>query len=142
MTSTGRRANRKSLAQQLFALGRLPVTRAASVERSRLWWQGELQPTPLSRRYVVALTYAISRRAPAVEIREPELRVDGVADLPHVYDGDVLCLCYPWQWDEGKLIARTIIPWASEWLLHYEVWKVTGSWRGGGHEPITTAELA
>jgi hypothetical protein len=142
MTSTGPRANRKSLAQQLVTLGRLPVTRTVAIERSRLRWCGELQPTPLSNRYVVSLTYSVSRRAPAVVVREPQLRAEGVADLPHVYDGDVLCLCYPWQWDEGKLISRTIIPWAAEWLVHFEIWKVTGLWKGGGHEPAVAVEPA
>jgi len=33
------------------------------------------------------------------------------------------------------LIADTIIPWASEWLFHYEIWKVTKTWHGGGHDP-------
>jgi hypothetical protein len=33
------------------------------------------------------------------------------------------------------LIATSIVPWASEWLLHYEIWRATGTWTGGGHEP-------
>ena len=32
-------------------------------------------------------------------------------------------------------IAETIIPWASEWLLHYEIWLATGEWQGGGIHP-------
>lgn len=35
------------------------------------------------------------------------------------------------------LIADTIVPWASEWLLHYEYWLSTGTWHGGGHEPVS-----
>jgi len=46
-----------------------------------------------------------------------------------------LCLCYPMEWDAGQLIARTIIPWASEWLLHFEIFVASGRWHGGGHEP-------
>lgn len=30
-------------------------------------------------------------------------------------------------------VALTIIPWTAEWLLHYEIWQVTDTWRGGGH---------
>lgn len=35
------------------------------------------------------------------------------------------------------LISRTLVPWAAEWLLHYEVWTITGKWHGGGHEPAS-----
>ena len=30
-------------------------------------------------------------------------------------------------------VVNTIIPWTSEWLLHYELWHATGKWLGGGH---------
>lgn len=33
------------------------------------------------------------------------------------------------------LLAKTILPWTAEWLLHYEVWLVTGEWVGGGVHP-------
>lgn len=79
--------------------------------------------------------YAIGHRAPGVTVADPALRAEDVESLPHVYAEDRLCLCYPWQWDDGKLIARTIVPWAAEWLLHFEIWKATGTWHGGGHEP-------
>ena len=59
----------------------------------------------------------------------------GLEDLPHVFDGDELCLCYPRQFNPRILIAKTIIPWASEWLLHFEFFLITGAWHGGGHEP-------
>ena len=34
--------------------------------------------------------------------------------------------------DASQFIADTIIPWTSEWLLHYEIWVATGIWHGGG----------
>jgi len=120
----------------MVGLAQLPVTTSVTVKRSRLRWVGELQPTPLSVAYAVRLAYALGSSAPAVDVVKPALRAEGVESLPHVYSGDRLCLCYPWQWDDGKLIARTIVPWAAEWLLHFEVWKATGSWHGGGHEPF------
>ncbi|MDY0295864.1 MAG: hypothetical protein RB296_00975 [Acidobacteriota bacterium] len=30
------------------------------------------------------------------------------------------------------IIAKTIVPWASEWLIFYELWLATGEWLGGG----------
>jgi hypothetical protein len=130
-----RSADPKTLAQQLGPLTSLPVTTDARISRNRLHWRGELQPTPLSVTYTVALAYRFGGAAPRVEVFDPPLREDGIEKLPHVLNGDALCLCFPWQWDDGKLIARTIIPWASEWLLHFELWKIKKRWLGGGHEP-------
>jgi len=136
-----RSADPKTLAQQLGALVTLPVTRDAKIRRSRLLWLAELQPSPLSRTYTVHLNYVLGGPAPRVNVLKPDLRTDGVERLPHVLSRDALCLCYPWQWNDGKLIARTIVPWVSEWLLHYELWKIDGEWHGGGHEP-TLSEAA
>jgi hypothetical protein len=126
---------RKTRAQQLVALARMPITSDVTIKGSVLRWSGELQPSPLSRTYALRLTYAGGDRTPEVVVARPQLRTEEVRDLPHVYAGDELCLCYPWQWNAGQLIARTIIPWASEWLLHFEIFTVTGRWHGGGHEP-------
>lgn len=130
----------KTLAQQLVALARLPVTTSVTIKRSRLTWTGELQPTPLSLTYTVRLGYAVGQRRPSVTVLRPELRADDFRRLPHVFPQDHLCLCYPWQWTPGTMIAQTIVPWTAEWLLHFEVWKVTNTWHGGGHEPIEIAE--
>jgi len=32
-------------------------------------------------------------------------------------------------------LADTILPWAAEWLAHYEIWFATGTWYGGGEWP-------
>jgi hypothetical protein len=32
-------------------------------------------------------------------------------------------------------IADTIVPWTAEWLVHYEIWLMTGEWYGGGDCP-------
>lgn len=135
-------ANRRTLIQQLATLAQLPVTTTVTIERGRLSWSGELQPSPLSDIYTVRITYATGQRAPSVTVLRPELGGAAVESLPHVYTHDHLCLCYPWQWTDDKLISRTIVPWASEWLVHYEIWKATGTWRGGGHEPAAGTEAA
>jgi hypothetical protein len=126
---------RKTLAQQLVALARMPVTSDVTIKASRLRWRGALQPSPLSRTYSLRLSYDGGDWTPNVVVEHPHLRTEDVRDLPHVYSGDELCLCYPWEWGAGQLIARTIIPWASEWLLHFEIFAFTGRWHGGGHEP-------
>ena len=74
----------------------------------------------------------------------PELEHPDGEPLPHVYRGERLCLCYPGEWKSSQHIARTIIPWASEWLLQYEFWVATGDWHGGGHQSpsATDREMA
>src|SRR5690606_39815126 len=56
--------------------------------------------------------------------------------LPHVYSTpkQQLCLYYPKEkeWNTGMYYVHTLIPWACEWLCHYELWVSTGIWHGGG----------
>jgi hypothetical protein len=127
--------DRKTLPQQMGGLARLPLTTSVSVRAGRLHWTGTLQPTPVSVTYVMKLTYRGGSGTPEVRIVSPQIHAPNSRNLPHVYPGERLCLCYPSEWDAGKMIARTIIPWASEWLLHCEIWTFTGRWHGGGHEP-------
>jgi hypothetical protein len=130
------RAGAKTPAQQLFVLRQLPVTTVATVKIGRLRWEGRLQPTVRSDVYIVRIDYAIPR-LPEVTIVAPQLEIPSGGTLPHTYPGERLCLCYPGQWNRTMLIAKTIVPWTSEWLLHYEIWKITWDWHGGGHEPAS-----
>jgi hypothetical protein len=123
--------------QQFLALRALPMTSSASIRCGQVTWEGNFQPTPLSRTYRVRINYRPPRR-PRVTVVSPRLEVPRGRHLPHVFPGERLCLCYPEQWSATQPIAHTIVPWASEWLLHYECWLATGDWRGGGHEPKAT----
>lgn len=100
-------------------------------------WTGKLHPSALSETYTVRIEY-VPKKPPKVTVLDPALEIPHGEELPHVYPGEELCLCYPWEWDENQLIAHTVVPWASEWLLHYEIWKATGTWCGGGH--VTSEE--
>jgi hypothetical protein len=88
-----------------------------------------LCPTPMSQTYSVKIIYSITK-TPNVYVKEL-LKQTG---LPHVYSGNRLCLYYPGsgEWSHRSVLADTILPWASEWLLHYELWSITGKWHGGG----------
>ena len=91
-----------------------------------------LQPTVASRTHTVRLTHHHGEH-PQVDVIEPKLGLRPDADqLPHVYYGDHLCLYYCGEWNDSLRLARTVLPWASEWLLHYELWLATGAWHGGG----------
>jgi len=105
----------------------------------RLIWRGSLQPTDLSKPYQIKMVYKKGQH-PDVYVTDPNplTLANGVEKLEHVYDTKKqhLCLYYrkAREWDTNKLIADTIIPWASEWLMHYEYWVATGIWHGRGIE--------
>lgn len=129
------RTPRKTLVQQLGPLCQLPLTRAGSVKRGQLTWRGEFQPTPISDTYTVKLEYSLEDgRGPRVFVESPPLELHPGADsLPHVFGGDRLCLNLPGEWRASESIVKTTIPWISEWLFYYEIWRSTGDWKGGGH---------
>jgi hypothetical protein len=99
-----------------------------------------LQPTPMSATYEVEIRYRQGRRPRILLSGDLEIPAWS-ANVPHVYPGNEPCLCYPGQWDGTDLLARTTVPWLSEWLLHFEMWKATGEWHGGGHEPPKNAKV-
>lgn len=100
-------------------------------------WKSELQPSELSSCYHIKIEYRLGKH-PDVYVIDPYplLLANGKTKLPHVYDHDKQRLCLYFkpgeEWAASKMIADTIIPWTSEWLLHYEFWVLTGEWRGGG----------
>ena len=96
-----------------------------------LRWICELQPSEISRQYLVDLRYG-PPHLPRVFVRRPRLVPNADDRLPHIYPNGSLCLHEPGQWSPGDPIAETILPWACEWLLHYEFWLATGEWCGSG----------
>lgn len=98
-------------------------------------WVGELQPTPLSERYRVQIECRGERRPVVTVLSPPLILPEGKDRFEHVFPGDHPCVHYPHDWTPEMLIANTILPWVSEWLLNYELWHTTKKWLGGGHEP-------
>jgi len=107
------------------------------IENNTLIWKGCLQPTELSLKYLIKVVYKREKH-PNVFVLAPKPLVlaHGKTKLEHVYDTKKQHLCIYYkkakEWDKTKFIADTVIPWASEWLLHYEIWVATGTWHGGG----------
>ena len=118
-----------SLAHQVFTLRRVFPDGMTSVRRTRLAWTGTLTPTPLSRDYTVRVTYSL-RTYPRVVIIDPPPVPDENGLLPHFYREGSLCLHEAHEWDGSMLIVDTTIPWTTEWLAHYELWKWSGQWYG------------
>lgn len=100
-------------------------------------WTHTLTPSPLSNEYKIQLHYKKGDGA-KVYVLEPKPLALAIGEnvLPHVYStpDQRLCLYYPTdkEWTPSMFYAKTLIPWACEWLLHYELWVITGTWHGGG----------
>ncbi|MBE9065015.1 hypothetical protein IQ256_29210 [cf. Phormidesmis sp. LEGE 11477] len=70
-------------------------------------------------------------------------------DIPHIHlDPDKpelssMCLYDPdgGEWNDTIFLADTVIPWAAEWLMHYEHWHLFGEWIGSGVGPETIREM-
>lgn len=104
------------------------------MKRDVLVWEGELTPTPLSSTYAVKLRYSL-KESPTVRVLSPALKIrGGEEEIPHLYPDGSLCLYYgkEQEWKRTQFLADTILPWASEYLAHYELWLATGEWLGGG----------
>lgn len=102
-------------------------------------WIHTVKPTPLSASYTLLLHYKKAEGAKVYVISPKPLQLaKGTDRLPHVYNqqDQRLCLYYPLanEWNSSMLYVKTLIPWACEWLMHYEIWVGTGEWKGGGIE--------
>jgi len=114
-------------------------------------WRGPLKP--ISRTYIVdVLWHHVEASQPYVVLSDPALRPregGDFSEIPHLYPNEScperspLCLFDPegGEWKAGQAIARTTIPWASEWLMYYELWLVDGVWRGAGVGLESVAEM-
>lgn len=133
-----------SAAQIVAEIGALKKTMPQGVINKRssnsFVWETEIQPTPLSLLYRIKIEYSYGK-TPQVFVTSPcpLKKFPGTKVLPHTYSTkeQKLCLYYPGigEWNKNKLIARTILPWASEWLQYYELWLATGFWLGEGLHP-------
>jgi len=115
------------------------------------FWQGQV--CPYQRTYEIGVWWvAASPLKPWVFLIDPELTPrDGgtFEEIPHLLFCDEnpklsgLCLFDPDgnEWSNKQLIADTTLPWALEWLQHYEFWHFDGVWRGKSVGPESVAEI-
>jgi hypothetical protein len=129
-----RRPVGRSLPDQAFALHAQFPNATVKLKPTLLDWTDTIQPTAISRSYTVRITYD-RRRYPKVRILAPTLESRPGESLPHVWSDGSLCLHVEEDWTPDMLIVNTTVPWTSEWLIHYEIWKGTGTWYGGGEWP-------
>lgn len=130
--------NRLPLFTQALALRRAFPASTTTLNRGELRWTGELTPTELSPPYRLRMQYRPGSN-PTVRLIHPSLRCRGGERPPHLYSFEraELCLFRPGkgEWRPDLLLVDTMVPWAAEWLLHYEFWLATGEWFGGGEHP-------
>lgn len=131
--------------EQVNALHRRFPDATWRIVRNKVLGEGLFQPTPLSASYRLLFEYECQGRhkySLKVTLSGENVRGLDRAGFPHHYDIDKarnrveLCLyrggC---QFNNRKLLAETIVPWAIEWLFYYEGWLATGVWHGGGEHP-------
>lgn len=130
------KAKPHNLAVQAVQLRRAFPESTCEISHGELVWEGTVRPTTLSDWYRVRLVYRHGK-APRVWVIKPGLRNRGGSRPEHLYGDGSLCLYYPKyrEWNHSMWLARTVVPWACEWFLYYEVWLATGDWRGGGIHP-------
>lgn len=138
--------NRISLIHQVGALkSYFPASEPIRKGEKELTWTCEVTPSPLSATYTLKLHYRYNEGVKVYVIDpKPLVFAAGKIVLPHVYSTPEqrLCLYHPKnkEWNTGMYYVHTLIPWACEWLCHYELWVSTGTWHGGGIHHETEAE--
>lgn len=141
--------NRRSPDAQLAAMRRLwPEFFGKKTPDGVLVWIGSLQPK--AQAYNVGVLWKPRVfTLPYVIIMDPPIKPPAgctFEEIPHlIYDSNepsrsALCLFDPDgnEWSESDLIAEKTIYWASEWLMYYELWHLTGEWLGPsvGYESV------
>ena len=104
---------------------------SAVLKKGALVWTGELQPTIFSPVYRIRITHD-GKGPPTVRVLSPPLKRDERGQLPHVYRNGTLCLHQEHEWSQTDSLVSSVVPWTSEWLFFYEIWKATGQWTGSG----------
>lgn len=130
MVANGGNCNSVKLALQAIALRQYFPGSTIRLSPRGLTWHGTVVPSPTSRSYQLGLIARAERTRPDVHVIAPQLQPDDSGRLPHVWDDGSLCLCGRGEWQCNDLYVDTVIPWASEWLFFYEIWKATAIWMG------------
>lgn len=128
-----------TLPQQYLFLRRSPIcVGSGTLTPTSLTWIYRVRPTVLSREYEVRIDYARGD-TPTVSIVSPDIQaLASGRDLPHIYhDPTRLCLYLPGsnEWNAGKRVDMTFVPWTAQWLYYFEEWLSSDDWKGGGEHP-------
>jgi hypothetical protein len=118
-------------------------------------WEGPLKP--FDRPYVIRLAFYFGLTlgdcdlinwGPEVFVVQPDLPAEwGDKEPPHLYSVSplpMLCLFDPraGEWKFSMPLSATVVPWATQWLGFYELWRATGRWTGPERHPRRAAPAA
>jgi hypothetical protein len=89
---------------------------------------GSLHPLEYIEPYQVEIIQ-VAGYSPKVYIKRPKIEYDPKI---HMYEAGHLCLYYPqdFNWKPNSSIANYTIPWVNEWIIYYELFKISGKWEG------------
>ena len=90
--------------------------------------KGFLQPLDYIEPYQIEIIQ-IAFKTPKVFIKTPKIEVNPKI---HIYKEGNLCLFYPpdLKWKVNISVADYMIPWVNEWIVYYEIYKISGKWEG------------
>jgi hypothetical protein len=124
--------------QMLGMMERFPALRLVS--RNPLIWRGPVIPIEGGRAFTLEVRFALPTGVPSVRVIGPKLEAEPTTGRPpHTFADGTLCLYHTsdFTWTGDRFIAETIVPWACEWCLFYEVWVSTGKWLGPAYPHST-----
>lgn len=107
---------------------------ACRVKHGEVRCVGLLQPTAYSQCYQVEIILRAGSR-PSAQVISPKLEPRGPDEpIPHTWAPNEPCFYFPAgrDWTPSMALAYSVVPWLGLWLVHYEGWRVTGKWEGGG----------
>jgi hypothetical protein len=122
---------RKVVSEQRLLREKFPFLNSR-ISGLELTCRGRIQPTEHCPNYRIEIRYA-PWNSPEVRVIDPKIKFTQGA---HMYHNDTLCL-FDWHeqlWQKNWHLHETIVPWAAEWLLYYELWLLTGKWLGKSAE--------
>jgi hypothetical protein len=126
-----------SLVMQLANLRKLHPGLRADIEAGILVAEGWMRGSPLTRKYRVRIEYSPGRY-PKAYVLEPVLK-QRLPDQPVAHTNGLTEPCLftreHGDWNQSMYVGQTIVPWLMEWLVFFEIWRVTGTWFGGGTLP-------
>lgn len=99
------------------------------VKDGKLLGKGKIQPKGCRKEYEILIAYDINDTLRKERVFVANDRQIQFGKTPHLYPGNSLCLYYPTDLPRNfDLNFIDVIPWISEWLVMYELWKKYGVW--------------
>jgi len=99
------------------------------VKDGKLLGKGKVKPKGCKKEYEILFIYDIKdtfRKERIFVLNDSQIQF---GKTPHLYPENSLCLYYPKDLPKHlELNFIDVIPWISEWLVIYELWKKYGIW--------------